>query len=404
MQKQQKNNIGIIEGHSLLCRKNDFDTNRFFFRRLNECVGVAITLKDGSIFLYHKSGPDDIRSIKEILQQNLQPENIKSIKLIGGNITNCCIPLEGSKIYKKGDIQNKKEYRYQTKKNYSYQNLIFRIPKSDLEDSDELKQNHQGSIYNIFEDEANLETDPLIRIDNLTQNINKNHYVAQAIAEDGEFYCMDVDKIENLRGIRNIYEMKKMLKELFPDVNPEHNFCQRFSSIEILSNGDLIQEKDHNIGGDNIVPIYSIPTIRPGSASSNNTIYHTYSVIPFCGNDNKKPLSSDMINIETENNGNMRLNYFLKILQNNTKSEFKIMNIEFPKIPANTKIMYSRLPTKSIQKSMAEILAQNDDYSAGCFSKKLDIKSVGNKIFAINDIRKVYMKAIQKRSNRVAPM
>ncbi len=78
---------------------------------------------------------------------------------------------------------------------------------------------------------------------------------------------MDVDKIENLRGIRNIYEIKKILNELFQDIKPEHNFCTRFSSIEILSNGTLIPEEDHNINRDDIVPIYSISTIRPGSAS-----------------------------------------------------------------------------------------------------------------------------------------
>ena len=111
-----------------------------------------------------------------------------------------------------------------------------------------------------------------------------------------------------------------------------------------------------------------------------------------------------MINIEHNHDG-IKLNNFLKTLQNNPKSKFKIMGVEFPKIPANTKIMYSRLPTKSIQKSMAEILAQNDDYSAGCFSRRLDIKSVGNKIFAINDIKKVYMQAIQtKGNNRIAPI
>ena len=401
MQKQPKNNIGIIEGHSFLCRKNDFDANRFFFKGLNECVGVAITLKDDSIFLYHKAGTDDMRSIKKILQQNLKPKNIKSIKLIGGNITNCCIPLEGSKIYKKGDTENKKAYSYQTKKNESYQNLIFRIPKHDLEESDELNKNCQGSIYNVFEDETNLETDPLIRIDNLTKSIDANHYVAQAIAEDGEFYCMDVDKIENLRGIRNIYEIKKILKELFPDIEPEHNFCTRGSSIEISLDGALTQEKDNNIDRDNIVPIYSILTIRPDSASSNDTTYHTYTAF---SRNNTKPVSTDMINIEN-NNGRIKLNDFLSTLQKNKKSAFKIMDAEFPKRPANTKIMYSRFPTKSIQKSMAEILAQNDDYSAGCLSKRLDIKYVGNKIFAIKDIKKAYIQAIQnKGNNRVAPM
>jgi hypothetical protein len=57
---------------------------------------------------------------------------------------------------------------------------------------------------------------------------------------------------------------------------------------------------------------------------------------------------------------------------------------------------------------MAEILAQDDDYSAGCFSRRLDIKSVGNKVFAINDIQKAYINAIKtiknKCSSRVTPI
>jgi hypothetical protein len=335
MSNQPKNNLGIIEGHSFLCRKKDFDANRFFFKVLNECVGVVITLQDDTIFLYHKAGMDDMSLIKKILKENLQPKNIKSIKLIGGNITNCCIPLEGSKIYKKGDIKNKKAYSYQTKKNDPYQNLVFRIPKPNLEYSDELNINYQGSMYNIFEDDNNLETDPLARIDNLTESIKANHYVAQAIAENGELYCMDVDKIENLRGIRNIYEIKKILKELFPKVEPEHNFCTRDSSIEILSNGNLIPQEDHNINRDDIVPMYSISTInRPHSASSNNSIYHTYSFVP---------MSTDMINIENNNDKiKLKLNDFLQTLQKKEKSEFEIMGVNFPKIPDNTKIMDSK--------------------------------------------------------------
>lgn len=412
--------VRIVEGVSVFVKPEHFNKYQFFFTPLKGCVGLCITLKNGENFLYHHSGMDSLHAIEKELKSRISGSDIKSIRLFGGNITNACISLEDDVIYQvsndnPAERKNIGVYQYKNRKDKPYANLIFRISKNETQVSDEIDNSLiLDSIYNSVE---HLPISQLLsqksseRIRLLKQTIESKTYKAQARGRDGEVYEIDVKNVQNFIGIRNIYAINTLLRNLFPNITPEHYFTNHFDAtgnLKILPNGTL--EHSNDKGSGNII----LQAEEDKSVLSNDkSIYQTYLCFP---NNGLNAFKRKTIDFEGALEPKMRLDSFLDILHHHRikksnaiatdcniklSTAFLPVNFEMQKPPYGTTIKNGFFSSSdSIETLLKTRLATNSDIENSCFRGRVVKSSIMKKEFPIQQLIKEYSNCLEIKKQR----